>query len=49
MLPQQAPHVINDAIRRTIAIPRHEPLSGRPGGMRATARPLTRQPCPTPN
>jgi pimeloyl-ACP methyl ester carboxylesterase len=45
MLPQQAPHVINDAIRRTIAIPRHEPLSGRPGGMRATARPLTRQPC----
>jgi pimeloyl-ACP methyl ester carboxylesterase len=49
MLPQQAPHVINDAIRRTIAIPRHEPLSGRPGGMRATARPLTRHPCPTPN
>jgi pimeloyl-ACP methyl ester carboxylesterase len=49
MLPQQAPHVINDAIRRTIAIPRHEPLSGRPGGMSATARPLTRQPCPTPN
>jgi hypothetical protein len=35
MLPQQAPHVINDAIRRTIAIPRHEPLSARPGGMSA--------------
>jgi pimeloyl-ACP methyl ester carboxylesterase len=52
MLPQQAPHVVNDAIRRTIGYPRqrpsHEPLSARPAGMRATVYPPTRQPCPTP-
>ena len=36
MLPQQAPHVINDAIRRTIAqSQRREPLSARRRGMRS--------------
>jgi pimeloyl-ACP methyl ester carboxylesterase len=36
MLPQQAPHVINDAIRRTIAqSQRREPLSARRLGMRS--------------
>jgi pimeloyl-ACP methyl ester carboxylesterase len=53
MLPQQAPRVINDAIRRTIGhprqCPRHEPLSARPAGMTAMAYPPTRQPCPRPN
>jgi hypothetical protein len=40
MLPQQAPHVINDAIGRTIAqCQRHEPLSARPLRMRAMACP----------
>jgi pimeloyl-ACP methyl ester carboxylesterase len=45
MLPQQAPHVINDAIRRTIAqCQRHEPLSARPLRMRAMACPLALPP-----
>jgi TAP-like protein len=40
MLPQQVPHVINDAIRQTIPVPlqrrRHEPSMARQDGMRAT-------------
>jgi hypothetical protein len=40
MLPQQAPHVINDAIRQTMAQhQRHEPMSARRLGMRALAYP----------
>jgi pimeloyl-ACP methyl ester carboxylesterase len=40
MLPQQAPHVVNDAIRRTITpTQRHARLSARPLGMRAMTYP----------
>ena len=45
MLPQQAPRVINDAIRRTIAQrQRREPLSAPPLGMRAMAHPRALRP-----